>query len=323
MARHLEILLAGAGAHPEARLSDLPLLSAAERAELLEWNDTARDYPPTPWVYGMFAANARLRPEALVVAMGERRLSYGELEEQSNRLAHHLRSLGVGPDLVVGVCAERTLERVVGIVAVLKAGGAYASFDPDYPAERLALALEDARTPVLLTESRLLGRVPESAAIVVCLDRDLDGLDGDGSRPPEVELDGDNLAYVIFTSGSTGRPKGVAIPHKGLLNLVRWHHETYGVTPEDVGTQVASPAFDVAIWELWPLLAGGAGLAIPDEETRLSSSRMVRWWGEAGITLAFLPTPLADGILGEELPADLPVRWLVVGGEETRVIVSR
>ncbi|HEY0513394.1 MAG TPA: amino acid adenylation domain-containing protein, partial [Thermoanaerobaculia bacterium] len=315
-AGHLRTLLAGAAAQPEARVSELPLLSPAERDELLvEWNDTAREYPGSALVHELFAAQAQRRPEALAVVSGDRRLTYGELESRSNRLAHHLRSLGVGPDVVVGICMERTLERVVGIVATLKAGGAYASFDPAYPPERLALMLEDARVPVLLTERRFLERLPESTAAVVCLDTDLDGLAGNESRPPAVEVDPENLSYVIFTSGSTGRPKGVAIPHRGLLNLVRWYHETYGVTAQDVGTQVASPAFDVSIWELWPLLAAGAGTAIPDEETRLSSSRMVSWWREAGITLAFLPTPLADGILGEEIPRDLGVRYLVVGGD--------
>ncbi|HEY0513939.1 MAG TPA: non-ribosomal peptide synthase/polyketide synthase, partial [Thermoanaerobaculia bacterium] len=318
MASHLQTLLTGAAAHPEARLSELPLLSAAERGELLEWNDTAREYPRASLVHELFAAHARRRPEALAVTSGDRRLTYGELESRSNRLAHHLRSLGVGPDVVVGICMERTLERVMGIVATLKAGGAYASFDPAYPPERLALLMEDARVPVLLTERRHLDRLPESAAAVtVCLGTDLDGLAGDESRPPAVELDLENLAYVIFTSGSMGRPKGVAVPHRGLLNLVHWHHETYGVTPDDLGTQVASPAFDASVWELWTPLTAGAGTAIPDDETRLSPTRMMRWWADEGVTLALLPTPLADGILNGGIPPDLTlrVRYLVVGGD--------
>ncbi len=314
LVRHLAILLSGAVEAPGARLSELPLLSAAERAELLEWNDTAREYDWAP-VHELFARHARRRPEALAVSLGGRRLSYGELEARSNRLAHHLRSLGVGPDVVVGVCAERTLERVVGIVAVLKAGGAYASFDPAYPRERLAVAMEDAQVPVLLTESGLLDRVPASSAVVIRLDLDLVSLEGDESNPPAVEIAPDHLAYVIFTSGSTGRPKGVAVPHRGLSNLARWHHETYGTKPEDVGTQVSSPAFDVSVWDLWMPLAAGAAQSIPDEETRLSSSRMVEWWRREGITLAFLPTPLAEGVLAEEIPADLPMRYLAVAGD--------
>jgi amino acid adenylation domain-containing protein len=318
LARHLRTLLAGVVERPEARLSELPLLSAAERSELLlEWNDTERGYPRTPLVHELFAAQARQRPEAVAVVMGDRRLTYGELEARSNRLAHSLRSLGVGPEVQVGICAERTPERVVGILAVLKAGGAYVSLDPAYPRERLAYLLEDAQVPVLLTEHRFLTRMPEAAATVISLDRDLVRLSGDEARPPEVDLGPESLAYVVYTSGSTGRPKGVAIPHQGLLNLVHWHQETYGVTPVDRGTQVASPAFDASVWELWPLLAAGAGAYIPDEETRLSASRMVRWWAEQGITLAFLPTPLAEAVLEEEIPGnlDLQIRALVIGGD--------
>ncbi|MFL6192561.1 MAG: amino acid adenylation domain-containing protein, partial [Thermoanaerobaculia bacterium] len=320
MLGHLRTLLTAIAATPAARISDLPLLTPAERDEILiRWNDTRRDYPVRPFVHELFAEHARRHPDTVAVKLGDRTLSFGELEAQANRLAHHLRSLGVGPDVLVAVCAERTIERVVGIVATLKAGGAYASLDPDYPAERLAYLIEDARAPVLLTESRLLEKLPATWATVIRLDRDLDALAGDGdeSRPPAVALDPDHLAYVIYTSGSTGRPKSVAVPHKGLLNLVLWHHETCGVTPEDRGTQVASPAFDVAVWELWPLLAGGAGVYIPDQETRLSSSRTMRWFAEEGITLAFLPTPLADVALGEEIEPglDLKLRALVVGGD--------
>jgi len=317
MAGHLRNLLAGAAAHPAARLSELPMLSPAERDELLvEWNDTARAHPGSPLVHELFSAHARQSPESVAIVMGERRLTYGEIEARSNRLAHHLRSLGVGPEVRVGICAERTPERVVGIVAVLKAGGAYVSLDPSYPRERLVYLLEDARTPVLLTESRFLDRMPEPAATVVVLDREFEG---DGLRAPEVELGPENLAYVIYTSGSTGRPKGVAVPHRGLLNLVHWHVETYGVTSADRGTLVASPAFDASVWELWPLLAAGAGAWIPDEETRLSAPRLLRWWAEQGITVAFLPTQLAEAVMGEiseaEIPAGLALRTLVVGGD--------
>jgi amino acid adenylation domain-containing protein len=321
MAGHLRNLLAGAAAHPGGRLSELPLLSAAERDELLvEWNDTARERRWSPLVHELFSAQARKSPEAVAVVMatatGDRRLTYGEIEARSNRLAHHLRSLGVGPEVRVGICAERTPERVVGIVAVLKAGGAYVSLDPSYPRERLAYLLEDARTPVLLTESRFLERMPESAATVVLLERDFEG---DALRAPEVELGPESLAYVIYTSGSTGRPKGVAVSHRGLLNLVHWHVETYEVTAADRGTLVASPAFDASVWELWPLLAAGAGAWIPDEETRLSAPRLLRWWAEQGITLAFLPSQLAEAVMGEiseaKIPPGLALRVLAVGGD--------
>ncbi|HEX4496054.1 MAG TPA: non-ribosomal peptide synthase/polyketide synthase [Thermoanaerobaculia bacterium] len=315
--RHLETLLAGAALHPEARLSDLPMLSAPERDELLlEWNDSAREIPWTPLVHELAAAAAREHPDALAVAAGDRRLSQRELHARSNRLAHHLRSMGVGPDVVVGICTEVSPERVVGILAVLKAGGAYASFDPAYPPERLALAMADARVPLILTEERFRDRVPASVP-VLCLDGDPDPWVGDESLPPAVAVDPENLAYVVFTSGSMGRPKGVAVPHRGLSNLVCWYREVSGITAADRGTQVSSPAFDSSILELWPFLVAGAGSCIPDEETRLSAARMLRWWAEEGITLADLPTPLADAVLDEAIPDGLPLRLrlLSTGGD--------
>jgi non-ribosomal peptide synthetase component F len=269
-------------------------------------------------VHELMSQHARRRPEAPAVSGGSgrlTRLTYGELEARSNRLAHHLRRLGVGPEVQVAVCMERTPERVVGIVAALKSGGAYVSLDPAYPKERLAWLLEDAAAPVLLTQASLAGQLPETQALVLRLDEDWDSIAGDEGTPPQSGVVPENLAYVVYTSGSTGRPKGVEIPHAGLMNLVRWHQRLYGVEPDDRGTQVASPAFDASIWELWPYLAGGASLYIPDEETRLSPAGMVRWWDEVGITLAYLPTPLAEGVLGEAVPESVRVRALIIGGD--------
>ncbi|HEV7514957.1 MAG TPA: amino acid adenylation domain-containing protein, partial [Thermoanaerobaculia bacterium] len=318
LARHFERLLAGAVDEPRRRLSQLPLLSEAERAQIFgEWNDTAKPCPQVPLVHERFAAHARRDPNATAVASPLGRLTYGELERRANRLAHHLRGRGIGPERRVAICTDRTLDRVVGIVAVLKSGGAYVSLDPAYPPERLAFLLEDAGAPVLLTEERFVARLPECAAEVLCLDADWGAVEGDEEVTPASGVGPENLAYVVYTSGSTGKPKGVEIPHAGLMNLVRWHQDLYGVTPEDRGTQIASPAFDASIWELWPYLAAGASVHIPDEETRLSPAGMVRWWSAEGITLAYLMTPLAEGVLEEKIPPDLdlPVRALIIGGD--------
>ncbi|HYG61349.1 MAG TPA: amino acid adenylation domain-containing protein, partial [Thermoanaerobaculia bacterium] len=323
MAGHLEVLLGGVLAAPDRRLSELPLLSTGELSQLLrEWNDTEVPCPQLPLVHELFAAHAQRRPGAAALTWSGGCLTYGELDRRAGRLARHLRSLGVGPEVLVALCTERTSpERVVGIVAVLKAGGAYVSLDPAYPQERLAFLLADSRAPVVLTQERLAGLLPASPAAVIHLDGD------PGAFGPEAEdalpdsgVAPDNLAYVVYTSGSTGRPKGVEIPHSGLMNLVRWHQTLYRVGPEDRGTQVASPAFDASIWELWPYLAAGASLHIPDDETRLSSSGMLRWWTQEGITLAYLMTPLAEGVLEEEIPPslDLVVRALIIGGDRLR-----
>jgi amino acid adenylation domain-containing protein/non-ribosomal peptide synthase protein (TIGR01720 family) len=318
MMHHLEALLDGMVTGADGTLDALPILTAAERQQaLLEWNDFAKECPQVPMVHELCALHARRRPEATAVASRQDRLTYGDLEARSNRLAHHLRSRGVGPDVLVALCTERTLERVVGIVSVLKAGGAYVSLDPTYPKDRLAFLLDDARALVLLTQSKLAGLLPESGAAVIQLDGDWNAIRGDETQPPVSGVTPDNLAYVVYTSGSTGKPKGVEIPHAGLMNLVRWHQDLYEVKPEDRGTQVASPAFDASIWELWPYLAAGASVHIPDEETRLSSSRMVRWWSEVGITLAYLMTPLAEGVLEEQIPPglELATRALIIGGD--------
>ncbi|HVR95695.1 MAG TPA: non-ribosomal peptide synthase/polyketide synthase, partial [Thermoanaerobaculia bacterium] len=316
MLGHLETLLRSAAAQPDLPAAELPLLSAAERVQLLrEWSDTAVPCPQEPPVHELMSRHARLRPQALAVSGAGWRLSYGELEARSNRLAHHLHRLGVGMETRVAVCMERTPERVIGIAAVLKAGGAYVSLDPAYPKERLAWLLEDAGAPVLLTQGALLDRLPETTAAVLRLDDDWNSVAGREDRAPAGGVLPENLAYVVYTSGSTGRPKGVEVPHAGLMNLVRWHQRLYEVEPGDRGTQVASPAFDASIWEMWPYLAAGASLHIPDEETRLSPSGMVRWWDEQGITLAYLPTPLAEGVLAEPVPESAPVRALIIGGD--------
>jgi amino acid adenylation domain-containing protein len=324
MVAHLERLLAALGecaldpAASLGRLSELPLLAPAERAEALyEWNDMAQPCPQVPLVHQLFSQHARLRPSAPAITSPRGGLTYGELDARSNRLAHQLVGLGVGPEVRVAICTERTPERLVAVVAVLKAGGAYVSLDPTYPRERLAFLLDDSGAPVLLTEERFAPLLPDSQARVIRLDADWDSVRGSETEPPAATALPDNIAYVVYTSGSTGRPKGVEIPHSGLMNLVRWHQRLYDVRPEDRGTQIASPAFDASIWELWPYLAGGASVHVPEEEIRLSSSGMLRWWGEQGITLAYLMTPLAEGVLEEPLPSvlDLKVRALIIGGD--------
>ena len=318
LAGHFKTLLAGAGAAPRARLSDLPLLTAPERAALLaEWSDTARAGEPGALVHELFAAHARRQPEALAVRSGDRRLTYGELAAASRRLAHHLRTLGLGPERLAAVCAGRTLERVVAILAVLQAGGAFVSLDPDYPPERLATILGEIEAPVLLTEEAISRRLPATRSAIVLLDREIPGLPAPEAPLPASGVTAGNLAYVIYTSGSTGTPKGVAIPHAGLSNLVRWHHAVHRVGPGDAGVLVASPGFDASVWELLPMLAAGAALHIPDEEARFSSAGLLRFWAERGITLAFLPGPLAEGILEAPLPPglDLRLRDIAVGGD--------
>ena len=207
---HFETLLAGIVASPGGRLSELPLLGEAERHRLLvEWNDTAAEYPHDKCLHELFGAQAERTPDAVAVVFEEQQLTYAELERRANQLAHHLRGLGVGPEVVVGLCIERSLEMVVGLLGILKAGGAYLPLDPSYPQERLAYMLTDARAPVLVTQAALVEQLPEHDACVVQLDADWAEIATQPTSAPASGAKPDNLAYVIYTSGSTGKPKGV------------------------------------------------------------------------------------------------------------------
>src|SRR5437773_2124490 len=218
-------------------------------------------------------ARAAESPGAPAVAAGGRVLTYGELEVRSSRLARRLRSLGVGPDDIVGLCLKSSPAMVVGALGILKAGGAYLALDPSQPQERLASFLNDAKSRLLVTAEDLACRVPRGEWDLIRLDPD--GLDRD-PEPPEVpppSLSAKHLAYVIYTSGSTGRPEGVELTHGGLLNLVRWHRRAFAVTAKDRATQIAGVGFDAAVWEMWPYLTAGACLHIPDEAIRQEIGR--------------------------------------------------
>ncbi|HEV7783774.1 MAG TPA: amino acid adenylation domain-containing protein, partial [Thermoanaerobaculia bacterium] len=296
-------------------MQDRPAGIAPSRP-LAAWNDTARPYPPG-FVHEQVAAAARRHPEALAVAGDGERLTYGELETQANRLAHRLRSLGVRPESRVAVLMERTPARAVAVLAVLKAGGAYVSLDPANPAERLAFQIADSGSAVVLTQPDLADRLPATGAVILSV-QDWSGGENERQVPPDIRLDPGNLAYVVYTSGSTGTPKGVEIPHAGLWNLVAWHRELYSVTAADRATVIANPAFDASVWEIWPYLTAGASLHIPDEAVRLSAEGLARWWATEGITLSFLPTPLAEAVMAEisqEMPERLALRALITGGD--------
>jgi amino acid adenylation domain-containing protein len=316
---HFQKLLEAFVANPESPLSELSLLSDEERRTLLVgWNDTATDYSRKACAHELFEKWAETSPSNLAVLDQNRSLSYGELNQQANQLAHHLRRFGVGPDSVVAICLDRTLNMILSVVGVLKAGGGYLPLDPAYPKERLAFMLEDAGVTVLLTESKQLPQLP-ALPHVICVDRDWPVLAKESTANPDHITGADNLAYVIYTSGSTGKPKGVEIEHRGLVNLVTWHRHEYDVRPEDRATQLASPAFDASVWEIWPYLASGASLHIPDEETRITPAKLVEWLERKAITLTFLPTPLAEAALDTlktKVPSAFKLRALLTGGDK-------
>ncbi|MBV9775316.1 MAG: amino acid adenylation domain-containing protein, partial [Gemmatimonadetes bacterium] len=316
MADHLLRLMEGMAAHPERRLSELELLGEAERRQVLEeWNRTATEYPRDLYVHRLFEAQAERTPDAVALAAGGERLTYAELNRRANRLAHHLRGLGVGPEARVAVCLERGPELVVSVLGVLKAGGAYVPLDPDLPVERLAWMIADAGVPVLVTRERLHAALPPHPAATLRVDTQAERIAAEREDDPAGGAGSGNAAYVIYTSGSTGRPKGVLVEHGSLANLVAWHRRTFSVSPDDRATLLAGIGFDASVWELWPYLASGARVHLPAEEVRTSPPLLRDWLVGERITLAFLPTPLAEAVLSLEWPAETALRRLLTGGD--------
>jgi amino acid adenylation domain-containing protein len=299
---HYQTLLAGMiEGGSGRRIAELPLLTATERAQLEAWNETESPAAAGPLAHELFLEQAARAPGALAVADARSRLTYGEVAERARELAGRLSELGVGAESIVGLLADRSAETVVGALAVLLAGGAYLPLDPAAPPDRLDFLLEDAGAAALLMRGDLgLSIVP------------LKSLQSSRSLAPP------DLAYLIYTSGSTGRPKGVEILHTGLSHLIAWHLRTYGVQPEDRATLLAGPAFDASVWEMWPYLAAGASLHVPDAETRGTPERLLAWLAAERITIAFLPTPLAEAVLDLAPPPGLALRVLLTGGDRLR-----
>ena len=293
-----------------------PILTDNERRQVLvEWNDTQTEYPGSICIDELFAAQVERTPEAEAVVLEGEQVTYGELNRRANQLAHYLQALGVGPNVLVGLCVERSLDLVVGLLGILKAGGAYVPLDPIYPPERLAFMMEDAATPVLVTQQHLLTRLAPKGVHVVCLDSSAPELARQSADDAISRATADDLAYVIYTSGSTGRPKGVQITHRSLCNLVFWHQRAFAVTSSDRATQLASPAFDAAGWELWPYLTIGASVYLLDEETRVSPTLLRDWLLRHGITITFLPTTLAESVMALEWPTISTLRYMLTGAD--------
>ena len=258
MAGHWQTLLEGVVADPAQRIAVLPLLTEKERHQLLvDWNATHAEYPKDQCIHQLFEAQVERTPEAVAVVFEDQQLTYHELNVRANQLAHHLQDLGVGPDVLVGLCVERSLDMVVGLLGILKAGGAYVPLDPAFPSERLAFMLEDAQTPVLVTQQRLTIQLPKYEAKVVCLDTDqavLAQQSGTNVLPTATSA---HQAYVIYTSGSTGRPKGVQIIHRAVVNFLWSMVEQPGLSAEDTLLAITTLSFDIAALELFlPLMVG-------------------------------------------------------------------
>ncbi|MEG5026528.1 amino acid adenylation domain-containing protein [Microcoleus sp. AT8-B1] len=321
MAGHFQNLLEGIVANPSARLSDLPLLAETERQQLLfEWNNTGINYSQNECVHRLFEAQAAKTPDAVAVQFECQSLTYQELNIRANQLAHYLHSFGVKPDGIVGVYMERSLDAIVGILGVLKAGGAYLPLDPIYAKERLIFMLEDAGVQVLLTQAELKAETPAQNNIsVICLDAEWQTIAQQNKSNPESAVLPENLAYIIYTSGSTGKPKGVMVQHQSLANYTQAASVEYGIEPGDRILQFASLSFDASAEEIYPCLTRGATLVLRGNSMLDSISSFLKKCREWQITVLDLPTAywreLTARLSTEKAEFPPSVRLTIIGGE--------
>lgn len=289
-----------------------------------EWNATATDYPLSRCIHELIEAQTAQTPDAVALAFGEEQITYRMLNRRANRVARHLRELGVGPEVMVGVCMERSPDEVVGVLGILKAGGAYVPLDPTYPHERLLLMLKDTQTPVLLTQRRLLARLPVYGAQIVCIDDD----DTDTSEADDVNLDctatADSLAYVIYTSGSTGVPKGVLIDQRGLVNHTFAFVDNHALNASDRVLQFAALSFDASAATLFPPLIVGATLVLPEtSSSELMGAQLTQLCERQQVTVIHLPAAVwhqwVDDLVVRGKPMRVPLKVLLVGGESPLV----
>src|SRR5829696_3478572 len=304
---HFRILLEAIVREPQRAVTELPLLSEAERQQLLvEWNETEVEAGWDSCIHHKFEEQVARTPSATALVFEDECFSYAELNQRANQLAHHLQSLGVGPEVLVGILMERSVEMVVSLLAVLKAGGAYVPLDPQYPAERVAFMLADTSAPVLLTQQRLLASLPAHEAQLICVDQ-LDH-DGESTANPESGVTSFNLAYVIYTSGSTGRPKGVAIAHRSASLLLHWAEHTFSRAELAVTLASTSICFDLSIFELLVPLSCGGRVVLVENALGLREVRA------EGITLVnTVPSAMAELVRSESVPET--VRVVNLAGE--------
>ena len=315
MAGHFATLLAGIVAHPETPIGELPLLTAAERDQLLvQWNDMATDYPRDRCTHQLFEEQAARAPDNVAVQCEQRALTYAEINRQANRLAHYLRTLGIGPESLVGLCVERSTTMVVGMLAILKAGGAYVPLAPDYPRDRLRFMLEDSHVTVVLTQSGLEDKLPAGPARMLSLDTESNDWKGCPDTNPAPLARAEDLAYVMYTSGSTGTPKGVMVPHRAINRLV-CNTNYIQLDATDGVAQVSNASFDAATFEIWGALLNGSRLTVIPRQVALDPVQLVDTLRRGGVSTVFLTTALFNAVVRTRPNAFVGLKQVLFGGE--------
>ncbi|MEG4442911.1 amino acid adenylation domain-containing protein [Microcoleus sp. AT9_B5] len=292
MLGHLQTLLESIAANPQQKISKLSMLTAAELAQLQEWNQTQANYPQDKCVHQLFEAQVDRSPDAIAAVFSQnlqQQLTYRELNSKANQLAHYLQQLGVGPDVLVAICMERSLEIAIAVLGVLKAGAAYVPLDPAYPQERLTFMLADTQAPVILTQSHLVSGLPAHQARAVCLDADWETISSHSTENPASSVSPQNLTYTIYTSGSTGKPKGVPLPHRALVNLIAWQLQNSTLEGAAKTLQFASLSFDVSFQEMFCTWCAGGTLVFITEEIRRDAQSLLQLIDKQKIQRLFLP----------------------------------
>ncbi|HKR96294.1 MAG TPA: condensation domain-containing protein, partial [Candidatus Angelobacter sp.] len=312
--RFIRLLTAFATA-PDQPLNFIDLLDEQERRQIVvDFNHSHTEYPRNRTMMELFAEQVQRRGEEVAVICDQERISYSELDRRSNQLARYLKNLGVGPEKLVGISVERSIDMVLAMVGILKAGGAYVPIDPAYPADRFRFMAEDSDIGVLLTQKRLVQRIPQLKAHVVCLDRDWDDIAQQSNQSFQIKVLPENLAYVIYTSGSTGQPKGAAVSHCSMIRLLR-DTNYIQLQGDEVVAQTVNMSFDPSTFEIWGALLNGCRLVIITNEVLLDVEKFAAEIVDKGVEVMFLATALFNEV-GRLKPAMFnSVKHLLIGGE--------
>ncbi|MEM7758012.1 MAG: condensation domain-containing protein, partial [Cyanobacteria bacterium P01_A01_bin.40] len=313
MANHFCSLLSGIVDNPEQPISQFPLLTTVEQQQILfDWNNTQTEYPQDQCFPQLFEQQAEQTPNAVAVVFQDQQLTYHELNQRANSLAHYLQKLGVKPEFKVGLCVERSPEMIIGMLGILKAGGAYLPLDPTYPPARLAFMLSDSQVSILLTTQKLTDQLPQLPTQIICLDTDHNLLAEANQTNPDSKVTVNNLAYLIYTSGSTGTPKGVLVTHEGLVNLTQDKIRTCQVKASSRILQFFSFSFDASIPEIVMALGSGAALYLGTQNDLLPGQTLLEFLRQHAITHITLPPSALAVLPSTDLPA---LEMVLVGGE--------
>ncbi|NET71698.1 MAG: amino acid adenylation domain-containing protein, partial [Sphaerospermopsis sp. SIO1G2] len=322
MMGHFITLLTAIVESPQTRINELPILTTTEKQRLLNSQNNIQEYGAEKCIHQLFTEQVEQTPDTVAVVFANQQLTYQELNNKANQVAHYLRSLGVGADVLVGIAVERSVEMLVGILGILKAGGAYVPLDPDYPRDRLEYMLSDSQVSILLTQEKCLESLPPHNAQVICLDRDWEDIATASQENPVINNTSANLAYIIYTSGSTGKPKGTLINHSNVVRLFAATDAWYQFNQNDVWTMFHSYAFDFSVWEIWgALLYGGKLVIVPYMVTRSPESFYELLSQERVTVLNQTPSAFRQLIQAEASTTakKIHLRYVIFGGEALEI----